>query len=125
MNQISSFLLKDHAPTQIFLYSIPAVNICVRTFQSYHSLDDVEDTQCFDIKKKNFKDHMTSAIQIQLASAILTLCLCILFPQVLPVGAVIGSTLFSLAFSNYLCDSFWRSDIAAPRISGSINAKGW
>lgn len=129
---IKTFLLKDHAPTQYFLYSVPVVNVFVRTFQSYHSLDDafnLDDTvkNDFEIKKTNFKKYMHTAIGMQLAIAISALALYILLPPatiaLLHLNAVFSISV-ALSVSNLLCDSIWRSKIFAPTIAGSVNIRG-
>jgi hypothetical protein len=126
LSPIKNLILRDHAPTQVLLYSVPIVNVLVRAFQSYHSLDNVASTHSFRIKKENFKSHMKTAIGIQLALTISTLALCILLPPAKTIRLHINS-IFSVAvaltLSNLICDSFWR--FKAPRIEGSANETGW
>ena len=49
-------------------------------FQSYHSLDNAANTNDFRIQKKNFKKHIDTAIEIQLAIHAVTLAVALLFP---------------------------------------------
>lgn len=128
LSSIKNFLLKDHAYTQYFLYSVPGVNVFIRTFQSYHSLDNVNNNQDFNLRKKNFKSHMTTAICMQLALTVSTLALCILLPPATTIRLRINSiftTSLALVLSNILCDSLWRSKMFVPRMAGTTNETGW
>jgi len=86
-NSISKFVMRDHAPTQIALYSLPAVSLLVRLIQRQSCFDILGKSKIEDIniekfngQKAKFKKYLTTGIQIQTALAIAGLALYVLFP---------------------------------------------
>ncbi|MBA3602364.1 MAG: hypothetical protein H0W50_01675 [Parachlamydiaceae bacterium] len=125
MGPIKNFLLKDHLPTQIFLSSIPVVNVFLRIFQSSHSLDNVENISSFENKKINFKFFMFTALTLQISLLIIIIYPCIVAPQIFPIFTLTNKILFGLLLSNWITDSLCRTDMFAPSKTGAINVKGW
>lgn len=122
-NSLSDFLLRDHAPTQITLYSLPVVNVLVRFFHSIHSLDSFENNDFssdnidqFEAKKARFQSYLTTAIQIQIALAITGFVLGILFPPHKKMASLISASFALGALSSFLCDRLMRSENMAPTI---------
>jgi uncharacterized membrane protein SpoIIM required for sporulation len=127
MQALSNFVLRDSFPVQMALYTIPGVHIFARLFQSHHSLDLVAKNNNkiaqFNERKEHFQKHMTNAIQIQTAVAVMAFVTCIIFPATIPVGSFVININLTLAASNFLFDKFCRA--TAPHITGSYTATGW
>lgn len=112
MQAITDFLLIDHAPMQIALYSIPGVNLVARFIQSNSFLDEFFKNNDFsqanidklEIKKANFRKHLTTAIQIQTAVAIISFAIGLLFPSSLVVCSHVFTTFLALSFTNFVYD---------------------
>ncbi|MBA2369216.1 MAG: hypothetical protein H0V82_09365 [Candidatus Protochlamydia sp.] len=127
LNSISSFILKDNAPIQITLHSIPVVNLIVMLFQKSHSLDffngralSQQNIDAYDHYKQRHISYMTRGLLLQGAIAIASLALSILFPQrsIESKVAFITYCIFgTTALSAFLYDKFTRSYLMLPQMS--------
>lgn len=112
LSSISELMLKDSAPVQVCLYSIPVVNIIVRLFQNAHSFDKIggdysnSKVDEYEAKKEKFQRSLTTAMLIQMAVAITAFALCILLPSASLVLAKVAIGFGMAALSSYLLDWF-------------------
>jgi hypothetical protein len=129
MNRIcdafTNFVMTPNISAQTAMYSIPFVNLFVRQFQYYHCFEDIEKkapltAENFNEQQTKFQKGLKTGLQIQIAIAIATFALCLLFP--------VPSTAFLLcshvsrvflrgAFSLYILDAFWKIPLCQRRYS--------
>lgn len=99
----TNLIMRPHYRTQLALYSLPVVNLFVRSFQSNHYFDALrqrrETLDQFKEHQQIYRNAITNSYKIQAALFITTLALAILFP---PGGVAFSfaSTVFFLSIPN-------------------------
>lgn len=124
MNIINSVILRDHAPTQTFLHSIPIVSMLIRLQQSAHCFAGLDiqnhiSVMNFGVKKERFKSFITTGALNQLVISISLVALTFFVPTV--GGTLLIAKLFGIgAITSFIFDRFWRSERAAPTRDGVL-----
>lgn len=120
--KLHNFVMTDHAPTQVALYSIPIVGVFIRFYQMQHIFDDIRGNPtdisitAFNAQKERIQSSISCSVKIQFAISISAFACALLFAPMslgFTIAAHIGDAFFCgaiiLPLHEYIRQSFLRS----------------